>query len=50
VDFVDEQHIAGFQLVHQPDDVARALKARTGAQMNAGAHFVSDNTGQRGLA
>ena len=50
VDFVDEQHVVGFEVGQQRGEIAGALEHRAGSLPQVHAHFARDDVRQRGLA
>jgi hypothetical protein len=50
MDFIDEQHIARFQIGQQRRQIAGALEYRAGGALDRNTHFLGDDIGQSGLA
>ena len=50
MDFIDEQHIVGFQIGQHRRQVAGALQHRAGSLAQIDAHLARDDVRQRGLA
>jgi len=50
MDFIDEQHVVGFQIGQDRRQVARTLQHRAGSLAQIDAHLARDNVRQRGFA
>ena len=50
MDFIDEQHVAGFKIGQQRGQIARPLQHRTRGLAQVDLHFVGEDVGERGFA